>query len=53
MSEVTTQMCIEKYEQLKNLKLVGEVLKIPWQTVSILPKRNRVYSRTNTFFILS
>ncbi|CRL44776.1 hypothetical protein SGGMMB4_02072 [Sodalis glossinidius str. 'morsitans'] len=38
----TVQACIKSYERLKNLKLVGLDVGIPWQTVYIYLKRNGV-----------
>lgn len=35
-------MCIESYGRLKNLKLVGEELRIPWQTVYVHLKKSGV-----------
>lgn len=31
--------CIDSYSRLKNLKLVGNELKIPWQTVYVILKK--------------
>jgi hypothetical protein len=33
------RLCIEKYQDLRNLKLVGQALSIPWQTVYVHLKR--------------
>ena len=38
----TVQACIKSYERLKNLKLVGLDVGIPWQTVYVYLKRNGV-----------
>lgn len=37
-----SEQCTKSYERLKNLKLVGEELNIPWQTVYVHLKRSGV-----------
>ena len=35
MNMATRQQCVESYDRLKNLKLVGEEIGMPWQTVYV------------------
>jgi hypothetical protein len=39
MVDAVQSLCVEKYAELRNLKLVGEELSIPWQKVYVILKK--------------